>query len=223
LGGIVAAVLLVWLGLWMGRRQQRPQTPEVQRLTVRHGTVYSARFAPDGHSVYYSASWDAKPLEIFQGDLNLNNSRSLELPGTQLAGISSTGWLAVLQNATPSFMVTVRGTLGQVPLSGGAPRQIAENVESADWSPDGKELAIVRVVGGKRRLEYPVGHILFETAGWISNPRISPKADSIAFLEHPSQDDDQGMVSVIDMTGQKRVLSSGWESEQGLAWSPKGD
>jgi Tol biopolymer transport system component len=224
LAAILAAALLVWFGLWIGRRQQRPQTPEVQRLTVRHGTVYSARFAPDGHSVYYAASWDAKPLEIFQGDLSLNAPRSLELPpGTQLVGVSSKGWLAVLENASPSFMLTVRGTLGQVPLTGGAPRQIAENVEAADWNPDGKELAIVRVVGGKRRLEYPVGHVLFETAGWISYPRMSPKGDSIAFLEHPSQDDDQGVVSIIDLKGQKRVLATGWESEQGLAWSPKGD
>jgi dipeptidyl aminopeptidase/acylaminoacyl peptidase len=64
--------------------------------------------------------------------------------------------------------------------------------------------------------------VLYETAGWISHPRISPKGDAIAFLDHPSQDDDQGVVSMVDLAGRKRVLSTGWESEEGLAWSPDG-
>ena len=219
----VVAAVLVTCGVWLGHRTARLQPPEFQRLTVRHGTVYSARFAPDGHSVIYSASWDGGPIEMFSGDLNLSNPRSLELPGTQLLAVSSGGWMAVLQSVEPSFMLTVRGTLGQVPLSGGAPRQIAENVEWADWAPDGKTMAIVRDVAGKRRLEFPLGHVLYESAGWIGHPRISPSGDSIAFLDHPSQDDDQGVVSVVDLAGKKRVLSAGWESEQGLAWSPKGD
>jgi eukaryotic-like serine/threonine-protein kinase len=130
--------------------------------------------------------------------------------------------MAVLQSVDPRFMLTVRGTLGQVPLTGGSPRQIAENVEWADWAPDGKTLAIVRDVGGKRRLEFPLGHVLYETSGWIGHPRISPKGDKIAFLDHPTQADDQGVVSLVDLAGNKTVLSTGWESEEGLAWSPAG-
>ena len=37
------------------------------------------------------------------------------------------------------------------------PRDILKDVEWADWSPDGKSLAIVRVAPGKMRLEYPSG------------------------------------------------------------------
>ena len=52
-GGLLVAVveLLLGLGIWLGRRTAPPQPPDFQRLTVRHGTVYSARFAPDGHNV----------------------------------------------------------------------------------------------------------------------------------------------------------------------------
>jgi Tol biopolymer transport system component len=131
--------------------------------------------------------------------------------------------MAVLQAVQPLFMLTVKGTLGQLPLTGGAPRQIAENVEWADWAPDGKTLGVVREVAGKRRLEFPLGHVLYETSGWISHLRISPRGDSIAFLNHPTYDDDQGVVSLVDLAGNYRVLSSGWESEEGLAWSPRGD
>jgi DNA-binding winged helix-turn-helix (wHTH) protein/Tol biopolymer transport system component len=216
------AAILVGLGVLLGHRTARPQSPDFQRLTVRHGTVYNARFAPDGHNVIYAASWEGAPIEIFSTDLNLNTSRDMELPATHLLAVSSSGEMAVLESVDPVFMMTIQGTLGKVPLTGGSPRQIAENVEWADWAPDGKTLAVVHATGQKRRLEFPLGHVLYETAGWISHPRISPKGDAIAFLDHPSQDDDQGVVSLVDFAGRKRVLSTGWESEEGLAWSPDG-
>jgi DNA-binding winged helix-turn-helix (wHTH) protein/Tol biopolymer transport system component len=219
---VVVAALLVGLGVLLGHRTVRPQSPEFQRLTVRRGTVYNARFAPDGHNVIYAASWDGAPIEIFSTDLNLTSSRDMELPATHMLAVSPSGEMAVLESVDPSFMFTVQGTLGKVPLTGGSPRKITEHVEGADWSPDGKTLAIVHVTGAKRRLEYPLGHVLYETAGWISHARISPKGDAIAFLDHPSQDDDQGVVSLVDLSGRKRVLSTGWESEEGLAWSPDG-
>jgi DNA-binding winged helix-turn-helix (wHTH) protein len=210
------------LGILVGRRSAASQPMEFDRLTVRHGTIYAARFVPGGRDMVYSASWEGLPIEVFSSDLKLPAARRLELPTTQLLAISGSGEMAVLQLFKPGFMLTVRGTLGLVPFSGGQPRQVAENVEWADWSPDGKSLAIVRVLGGRRRLEFPIGHVLYETTGWIGHPRISPKGSQIAFLDHPTNYDDRGMVSVIDLAGHKRALSAGWESEEGLAWSPDG-
>jgi len=219
---IAVAAILLGLGVFLGHRTARLQPPDFQRLTVQHGTVYSARFALDGHNVIYAASWDGAPVEIFSTDLKITGPRKMELPATLLLAVSSSGEMAVLQAAEPRFMLTMRGMLAQVPLTGGSPRQIAESVEFADWAPDGKTLAIVRDMGGKRRLEFPLGHVLYETVGWIGHPRVSPKGDTIAFLDHPTQADDQGVVSVVDLAGRKTVLSTGWESEEGLAWSPGG-
>jgi eukaryotic-like serine/threonine-protein kinase len=220
---IVIVGIVLGLGIFLVRRMVRPHAPEFQRLTVRQGTVFGARFAPDGHNVIYSASWDGAPVEIFSTDVNFSGTRSLGFPGTGVLAVSSSAQMAVLQPATPRFMQTLQGTLGQVPVTGGSPRQIAENVEWADWAPDGKTLATVRNILGKQRLEFPMGHVLYETDGWISHPRISPKGDQIAFLDHPKKDDDLGVVSVVDLAGHKRILSSGWESEEGLAWSPDGN
>jgi eukaryotic-like serine/threonine-protein kinase len=214
--------ILIALGIWLGRRTAPTRALDFQRLTVRHGTVFSARFAPDGHNVVYGASWDGQPIEIFSTDLKIPGARSIGIPDSQLLAVSSTGEMAVLQSLNHPFMFTRHGTLAQVPLTGGSPRQIAENVTGADWSPDGKTLAIVRDMGGKERLEYPVGHVLYETDGWISHPRISPKGDQIAFLDHATHDDDRGVVSVVDLAGHKQVLSAGWECEQGLAWAANG-
>jgi DNA-binding winged helix-turn-helix (wHTH) protein/Tol biopolymer transport system component len=214
--------ILVALGVWLGSRLVASRPPDFQRLTVRHGTVYSARFAPDGHNVVYGASWDGAPVEMFSADLKIPGARSIGIPPGALLAVSSTGELAVLQSAKTLFMFTFIGTLAQVPITGGSPRQIAENVVGADWSPDGKTLAIVRDMGGQQRLEYPVGHILYQTDGWISHLRISPKGGQIAFLDHITHDDDRGMVSIVDLAGNKKVLSTGWESEEGLAWSRDG-
>jgi eukaryotic-like serine/threonine-protein kinase len=219
---LAGAALLLGTGVWLGHRTTHLQAPEFQRLTVQHGTVDSARFTPDGHGVLYGAAWDAGPVEIYSTDLKSTGARKMEMPDTALLAVSSTSEVAVLQSADPRFMMTMRGTLAQVPITGGSPRQIAESVEWADWAPDGKTLAVVRDAGTKRRLEFPLGHLLYETNGWISHPRISPKGDTIAFLDHPSQDDDQGIVSLVDLAGHKTVLSTGWESEEGLAWSPDG-
>lgn len=221
-GLLILCGILLGIGIWFGRRTAPSRPPDFQRLTVRHGTVYSARFAPDGHNVVYGASWEGAPLEVFSNDLKIPGVRSVGLPATHVLAVSSTGEMAVLQGINNEFMFTFRGTLGQVPLSGGTPRQIAENVSGADWAPDGKSLAIVRDLWGKQRLEFPVGHVLYETDGWISHPRISPKGDKVAFLDHATHDDDRGVVSVVDLTGKKKVLSTGWESEEGLAWSPNG-
>jgi DNA-binding winged helix-turn-helix (wHTH) protein/Tol biopolymer transport system component len=220
---VVAAGALVAGGVFLGRSMARPHALEFQRLTVRHGTVYLARFAPDGHSVVYSASWDGGPVEIFTTDTSFSGTRSVGLSGTALLAVSSTGEMAVLQSPRPSSMLTLEGTLGQVQLTGGSPRQIAERVDWADWAPNGKSIAIVRDAEGTQHLEFPLGHVLYETTGWISHPRVSPGGDMVAFLDHPTDKDDRGTVSVVDLAGHKRTLSTGWESEEGLAWSPRGN
>src|ERR1700733_4290427 len=132
---IVCGVLL-GLGAWLGRRTAPSRALDFQRLTVRRGTVFSARFAPDGHNVIYSASWDGGPVEMFSTDTNFSGTRNLGLSGTALLAVSSSGEMAVMQAADPRFIMTLQGTLGEVPLTGGLPRQIAENVDWADWAPN---------------------------------------------------------------------------------------
>jgi Tol biopolymer transport system component len=111
-----------------------------------------------------------------------------------------------------------RGTLAQVSLTGGAPRKIAEDVDWADWAPGGNDLAIVRAVEGRYRLEYPIGHVLYSTTGWISNPRVSPDGKLVAFADHPDLAHPAASVAVVDRSGSKTTLSEGWRIVFGLAW-----
>src|SRR5208282_832823 len=83
-------------------------------------------------------------------------------------------------------------------------------------------LMVVRRVGASERIEYPIGKPLYQTIAWVSSPRISPKGDVVAFLEHPAIGDDAGSVAIVDASGTVKRISSGWISLQGLAWKADG-
>ena len=196
--------------------------PSYRQLTFRRGSIRSARFAPDGQTILYSAAWQGNPTDVFTARPEAPESRSMGLSHTQLMSVSSAAELAVLLDSKAIGTWVNMGTLARAPLAGGAPRDVLERVQWADWGPDGSNLAVVRDSGGKNRLEYPIGKPIYETGGWIGHPRVSPKGDLIAFLDHPIQGDDAGSVAMVDLKGNKKVLTGEWFTVQGLAWSPEG-
>jgi eukaryotic-like serine/threonine-protein kinase len=223
-GIILSLACLLAAFLWIRHRDAKPPEADFQRLSFGRGMILSAHFAPDGQSVIYSAAWDGKPAQLFLARAGSFESRPLGLEADILA-ISPSGEMAVLLN--PRFGYASRqGTLSLMSLSGGAPRKLLDNVQDADWSPDGSKLVVTHYVGGGHcDLEFPPGKILYEIRGeaWLSHPRISPRGDQIAFLEHPLGGDDSGFLAVIDMMGRKKTLSREFEGLSGMAWSPAGD
>jgi eukaryotic-like serine/threonine-protein kinase len=217
--GLLAGLALGW---FLHAVHSRTEPAIYHQLTFRRGTVRSARFTPNGQSVVYGAAWEGKPTELFITSPESPQSRSLERHGDELMSISSAGDIALLTNVTVTGTYTQSGTLARMPINGGGPRDILNGVQWADWSPDGKQLAIVRDVGGKNRLEFPIGKVIHETPGWISHPRVSPDGERVAFLEHPQVGDDAGSVNVIDRQGTHKVLSDNFLTVEGLAWSPDG-
>jgi eukaryotic-like serine/threonine-protein kinase len=198
------------------------EPPIYRQLTFRRGSIRSARFAPDGQTILYSAAWQGNPVDVFTARPEAPESRSMGLSRTQLMSISPSSEMAVLLNSKAIGAWVSMGTLARAPLSGGAPREMLEQVQWADWSPDGSNLAVVRDMGGRNRLELPIGKPLYQTGGWIGHPRVSPKGDLIAFADHPQQGDDSGSLAVVDLAGNKKLLSSQWFTIQGLAWAPNG-
>jgi hypothetical protein len=193
-----------------------------ERLTFRRGAIWSARFTPDGHSVIYSAGWEGRPLELFWTHIGNPEARTLGFPNTDLLGVSATNEMAVLLRAEFVTSFDRRGTLARVPPMGGAAREILHEVHAADWGPDGNQLAIVRLKQGMIRLEYPIGNVLYQTAGWISQVRISPDGQRIAFADHPTRNSDSGHVTLVDRKGERRVLAGDWGTLRGLAWAADG-
>src|SRR5262249_26217873 len=157
-------------------------------------------------TVYYAAAWEGKPLEIFTSHVDTPESRPFGLAAADVLAVSRSGELAVSlgrRAAATGWIFT--GMLARVSAEGGAaPRAILEDVQWADWAPDGESLAVVRDVGPANRLEYPIGTVLYQTTGWISHPRISPRGDLVAFLDHPVRNDDAGTVAVVDREGKRK-------------------
>lgn len=75
---------------------------------------------------------------------------------------------------------------------------------------------------GRDRIEYPIGHTLYQSNGWISHLRLSPQGDKIAFVNHFSLWDDKGSVYLVDQTGRVQNLSPEYDSTDGLAWNSDG-
>jgi eukaryotic-like serine/threonine-protein kinase len=214
--GALVSFLLVKASL------ERKPPPSYRQLTFRQGTIRSARFSPDGQSVLYAAAWSGQPLELFAVRPGAPESRTLGQIGANEMSVSSSGEIALVIRNRFLGLFPGFGTLARMPFEGGAsPREVLEGVSFVDWSPDGATMAVVRLSGSLQRLEYPAGKVLYETAGWISHPRVSPDGLRVAFLDHAILGDDRGKVAVADRAGWK-TLGGTWGSAWGLAWPPGG-
>ena len=223
---IIAVLLLLasWAGVyyWGHRGAAATSNPTFHEITFRNGTIWAARFAPDGQTVVYGAAWEGRPQEIFSTRSDSSDSRSLGLPPSQILAISSKGEMAISLHPTNVGGFGQIGTLARVPLAGGAPREVVDKVLWADWTPDGQSLAVDRESDDRRaRLEFPPGNVIYEPAGWTSHVRFSPNGELLAIADHISGGDD-GRVVIIDAHGNHKTSSSFYSSVEGLAWSPSG-
>jgi WD40 repeat protein len=219
LGGLL--VLASWAAIYRFAHRAAPNAPTFHEITFRNGTVWAARFAPDGQTVVYGAAWEGQPQEIFSTRFDSSDSRSVGLADAQILSISSKSEMAIALRpiATP-FQES--GTLARVPLAGGAPREVIENVFWADWAPNGQTLAVVRGnLGVGARLEYPPDHPIYSPIGWVSHVRFSPSGDFLATADHVPGGDD-GRVVILDTQGNIKAVSSFYASVEGVAWSPNG-
>jgi Tol biopolymer transport system component len=226
-GALVLSALMIGLGWWLGRGSGRATLAEYQPITFRTGSIGNARFTPDG-SIVYSASWDGGQNQLYIGHTDDHGARELGVKEAELLAISKSGELAVRLNSASLGGYAQTGILARVPLSGGSPREVSENVQDADWAADGESMAVVRYApeNGHWRLEYPIGKVLFDGLNWISHPKISPDGKWVAFADHQNGfGDDEGAVAVIGTDGKdkEKILSPGWNTLQGIVWSPAGN
>jgi Tol biopolymer transport system component len=219
-GAAVLAVALLGAGYLAGR-DRGMSAPSFRQLTFRHGAITGARFAVDGQTVVYRATWSGGPPELFLIRPEHRQSGAIGLVNAGIYSVSSRGELAVALGCRLNWGECL-GTLAHVPITGGSPREMIKDVVAADWSPDGSQIAVVVVDDSRFRLEFPIDRVLYEPKGWITDARVSPQADRVAFLEHDQLGDTAGSVAVVDRGGRKTTLSRGWKSLHGLGWSPDG-
>jgi hypothetical protein len=183
--------------------------------------ISNARFMPDGETIVYSAAAVGNVPALYVSRPHTAMPQPLGYDATHLLSISSTGELAVLTNTSFINQRLYRGTLARMTIDG-APRPWMNDVREADWAPDGKDIAVVRVAGATDRLEYPSGHTLFHATGYLSDPRVSPDGRRVAFFDHPGRWDDRGVLKVVDRDGNVTPLTHEFWGLEGLAWTPDG-
>jgi Tol biopolymer transport system component len=218
--GCLLAVAALGAGVFLGSRSLASPQPAFQRMTFHRGNVAAAKFSPDRQTIFFTAQWGSDPAAIYSMRPGSRESRPLDLSGARILSMSSTGEMAILLGSSQEG---APGTLARVPIAGGAPREILENVIDADWSPDGATLAVSRTISENNRIEFPIGTILYSGAGLPpSSIRISPKGDRIAFFEFDNESGEYA-VAVLDLSRNKRILSRGWDSPTHLSWTPSGN
>ncbi len=219
----VALLLALAVSVWLLRRSVDRDWPSFQRLTYRRGTVTAARFVPDGKTVVYSAQWEGNPSALFTVRATGTESSPLDVPDATLLSVSPSEELAV-NLRSHLWSGRLHGTLARVPLTGGSPREIMENVVEADWSPDGSTLAVARLLVGVRWLiEYPPGKPFYKaTNGAVLSLRVSPSGKALAVAEGEIP----GVTSSIawlDSEGKSRILARLGSTGGKVAWSAAGD
>ncbi len=224
-GAVAGAAALLLVGFWTGRRASpgaaspgRAEEVRRQRLTFRRGNVLAARFTADAQNVVYSAAWGDRPTEIYLSRVGSPETRPLGIPGASLLAVSPAGELAILLKKSNLFGTTGSGTLARVPLAGGAPRQIAEDVIAADWMPDGNNLAVIRDVGGKEALEFPLGRVVYASID-LHALRVSPDGKRVAVVESGQAG---SWIDVIEAKGSRKELARDFIYVDSLAWHPSG-
>ena len=201
---------------WAHRESEIAPEPRFHRMTFRRGDLRSARFTPDGQTIIYTAAWDGQPSDIYAASGRAAEARQLGIPDSEVLAVSKGAELAILLHRD---RITRSGTLARVPLGGGMPRELAADVQQADWSPDGSNLAVIRLVNGKTRVEYPLGTVKYESTHEVRQVRVSPDGARLAILERT-----QGAFDVaIIGNGAPEAIARGWSyGATGLAWSPDG-
>ena len=212
--GVVLGATAMWLAAAGVVSGPSTAIPEFIPITFRNGTVTAARFAPDGETVIYSAAWGGGGYALYMTRRGSPESRPLNIPDARLLGVSSRGDLAFLRGRHDAVRLLVpprRGTLARVALTGGGPREILDDVVAADWMPGSDELAVIR----RDRVEFPLGNTI-HGAHRFTHVRIAPDGQRLALADGPD-------IVVLDRSGKKTTLSSGWGDMTTLAWSPSGD
>jgi serine/threonine protein kinase len=195
-----------------------PTPPTYTRLTYQPCFIDNARFAANAADVIYTVDPADPEGGIYSLQSGEINPVPASAPQASLAAVSVKGDVAELlgHSTLPTLAV---GRAGDE-----SPRAVTTEVVAADYAPDGITLAVVQR-DQKDRIEMPIGTTLWtDPDGSISDLRVSPRGDAVAFMEHPISGDSRGTVEVLRI-GEIRpqVLAGPYMDETGLAWRADGN
>ena len=227
IGGVAVAAIGLVLGaaglLPFGRQEL---LPTFVRITQQPGTIGSARFGPDGKTVYFSQRIQGARPEVFVLHPGTREPKSLDLPDSAVAAVSDSNELAILRSPRPWYPPMALGTLNRVNGGGGAVKEVEEHVGEAVWDGNGLATISADEAHARIRLDFAGRQLVEDEAGerLLRHLCLSRDGQRIALVDVA-----QGKVEIVsfDRSGARQVLyrSSNdltGNSMTGLAWGPAG-
>jgi serine/threonine protein kinase len=135
---LLAVAVLVAALVLSGWNKTPPSKPVVFRSLTYSGTDSSPAVSPDGQFVAFRSDRDGK-ARIWLKQLKGGNEIALTEGPDDFPRFSPDGSFLLFIRADESV-----SSLYRVPVLGGESRKVVEDVRSADWSPDGKEIVFIR-------------------------------------------------------------------------------
>jgi Tol biopolymer transport system component len=151
---IVVGLIALGAGWWYARRPVRPPALPLESIAMKRltntGDASVAAISPDGRYVVHVVGAHGKPsLWVRQVSSASNVQIVPAMPGSYGALTFSPDGENVLYVFYPP---NTFGSLFELPLLGGLPRKIVEDLDTAPaFSPDGQRMAFVRDLGGGAR------------------------------------------------------------------------
>jgi eukaryotic-like serine/threonine-protein kinase len=229
---VIAGVVVAFAAAgtwWYFAKTAQPDHAAVKflRLTDFAGLENSPAFSPDGKSVaFVSDSTGSRQIwvRLLAGGPPLQLTRNA---GDHLEPRWSQDSTAIIYY-TPPPEGDAQGTLWEISALGGAPRQLASALSSADVSHDGKRLTFFRLNG--RNIELVASdrdgsneHVVMQAVTSFSyrQPRWSPDDSTIAYA-HSLENWADDVYVVPAAGGSPRRVTNENTLMSGLAWTPDG-
>lgn len=137
-GGIICAALVVGAALTYWLTRVPPPQPAAFRTLTYSGSDLSPAVSSNGQFVAFRSDRDGIP-RIWLKQLKGGNEVAITSGPDDLPRFSP-------DNSSLLFVRNegANASLYRVPVLGGQARKVIENVRSADWSPDGKQIVLIR-------------------------------------------------------------------------------
>ena len=209
--GLAAAVLGVALGVLLDRKLNRPQPaapPSLRQLTYT-GADFDPTVSSDGRLIAYTSAREGG-RRIWVKQYPGGDEVALTAGPDRFPRFSPDGTQVLFIRAGTT------SDLYRVPVVGGEPRRVLEQVHFADWSPDGRQIAFVRRLHEQDHSVSIVGLVGVSGEGMreiarmenidVDFPRFSPDGSSVALIMQTAENVPQSILLLrLDGSGKKTL------------------
>ena len=238
-GGLLCVLLAAGIGFWRYKETQvsRAATPPIpfQQIDIKRltnlGNVANAALSPDGKLFVYSVAEKDGRRSLWLGHTNGGEPVKIRPPAEVIhqcltfAPDGSMLFFTESEDFSP-------GTLYRMPVFGGAPEKIKENIpEDITFAPDGNRFAFVRADAADRRTSLIVADVANATEreiasrpnnlGFVAtNPAWSPDGSLIAVSAVNNEGSGKQEVFVVRVAdGSVRQLTAlNWTAVHAMQW-----